>query len=99
MSEDISDSILMARKPIFDKDLNIVAYELLFHSSTVNESGVDEFNGDSATTHVINNTFMELGIEKVIEDKCAFITGEIPLTFGSNNVVLEVLEDTRVNDD
>jgi EAL and modified HD-GYP domain-containing signal transduction protein len=106
MSESISDSILIARQPIFDKNLAVYAYELLFRSSMVNESGVNEFNGDNATTQVINNAFMEFGIEKVIGNKCAFInltrsfiTGEIPLPFRPDKIVLEVLEDIEVSDD
>lgn len=106
MSENISDSILIARQPIFDNNLDVFAYELLFRSSMINESGVDEFNGDNATTQVINNAFMEFGIEKVIGNKSAFInltrafiTGEIPLPFGPEDVVLEVLEDIEVSDD
>lgn len=99
------NSILIARQPIFDNDMNVYAYELLFRSNMINnESGVNEFNGDLATSQVINHTFMEFGIDRVIGNKRgfinltrAFITGEIPLPFDHNQVVLEVLEDIVVD--
>lgn len=104
MSDSISDSILIARQPIFDRNLNVYAYELLFRGSMLNESGVTEFNGDAATTQVITNAFVEFGIERVIGNKRAFInltrtyiTGEIPLPFDPGHVVLEVLEDIVVD--
>jgi len=102
----ISDTILIARQPILDSKLSIFAYELLFRGSDVNESCVDEFNGDLATTQVINNAFMEFGIERLIGNKRAFInltqsyiTGEIELPFDPSHVVLEVLEDIEVTDE
>ncbi|MDC9724371.1 MAG: HDOD domain-containing protein [Gammaproteobacteria bacterium] len=106
MSENISDSILIARQPIFDSKLNVYAYELLFRGSLKSdESGVDEFNGDLATSQVIHHTFMEFGIDRVIGNKRAFInlthsfiTGEIPIPFDHNQVVLEILEDVVIDE-
>ena len=106
MSENISDSVLIARQPIFDTQLNVYAYELLFRGSlSSTESGVNEFNGDLATTQVINHTFMEFGIDRVIGNKRAFInltraflTGEIPIPFDHSQVVLEILEDIVIDD-
>jgi len=106
MSENISDSILIARQPIFDKKLNVYAYELLFrHSVSDIESGVTLFNGDLATSQVINYTFMEFGIDRVVGNKRAFInlthsflTGDIPIPFDNSQVVLEILEDITVDE-
>jgi len=106
MSDSISDSILIARQPIFDSKLNVYAYELLFRGSMSDtESGVTEFNGDLATSQVINHTFMEFGIDRVIGNKRAFInltrsflTGEIPIPFDHTQVVLEILEDIVIDE-
>lgn len=105
-SESISNSILLARQPILDKDLKLFAYELLFRSGLNNESGVTSVNGDLATSQVINHTFMEFGIERVIGTKLGFInltrsflTGEIPLPFDNKQLVLEILEDIVVDDE
>ncbi|MFT7235558.1 MAG: EAL and modified HD-GYP domain-containing signal transduction protein [Methylophagaceae bacterium] len=101
-----ADSIFLARQPIFDQDLVLFAYELLFRSNETNQSGVDVINGDSATSQVINNTFLEFGIEDVLGGKLgfinltrAFLTREIPLPFHHHNVVLEVLEDIKIDDE
>ncbi|OUR64571.1 histidine kinase [Methylophaga sp. 42_25_T18] len=107
MSSDIiSNSIALARQPIFDNDLNTYAYELLFRGDLANESGVTEFNGDLATSQVINHTFMEFGIDRVIGNKLgfinltrAFLTGEIPLPFDNKQFVLEILEDIVIDDE
>jgi len=39
--------IYIGRQPIFDCDLNVFAYELLFRSGTHNSAGT--FDGDQAT--------------------------------------------------
>lgn len=105
-SESISNSILLARQPILDNDLNLYAYELLFRSGLSNESGVTDINGDQATSQVIYHTFMEFGIERVIGNKRGFInltrsflTGEIPLPFDNKQLVLEILEDIVVDEE
>lgn len=105
MSSEISSSILLARQPIFDADLNLYAYELLFRSTHENHSSVSSIDGDKATTEVINRTFLELGIERVLGNKRGFInltrsflTGERSLPFDSSQIVLEVLEDIEIDD-
>ncbi len=105
MTEDeLSSSILMARQPIFDNDLNVYAYELLFRENLQNKSGVTEDNGDLATTKVISHTFLEFGIERVIGQHYGFINltrsflvGDIPLPFDNHQVVLEILEDIVID--
>ncbi|PCJ32613.1 MAG: histidine kinase [Gammaproteobacteria bacterium] len=106
MDNELSDSIIIARQAIFDSELKVYAYELLFRGLNPTESGVDEFNGDFATTQVINNTFMGFGIEHVLGDKLGFInltrsflTGKIPLPFESGQLVLEILEDIEVDEE
>jgi EAL and modified HD-GYP domain-containing signal transduction protein len=107
MSPDsIANSIFLARQPIFDNNLSLFAYELLFRSDQTNHSGVDDLNGDIATSQVINHAFLEFGIERVLGGKLgfinltrAFLTGEIPLPFDHQDVVLEILEDIEVTDE
>ena len=101
-----ANAIFLARQPIFDNNLNLFAYELLFRGNEINQSGVDALNGDIATSKVINHTFLEFGIERVLGGKLgfinltrAFLTGEIPLPFDNNHVVLEVLEDIVIDEE
>ncbi len=102
-----TNHIIIARQPIFDTDLNVYAYELLFrgHDNHL-ESGVTADSGDYATSQVINHTFMELGVERVIGNKIAFINlttnfilTDNPLPFTQDRVVLEILEDVVVTDE
>ena len=95
------NSPVIARQAIFDRNLNVYAYELLFRSNgQQTESGVTDILGDEATSQVINHTFMELGIERVIGNHIAFVNltrnfilTDDPLPFAHDRVVLEILED------
>ena len=62
---------LVARQPIFDRNRNVVAYELLFRSGKE-----DHYNGnddDQATKEVIVATFLSIGMDVVTGGKRAFI--------------------------
>ena len=105
-SDSLSNSIFLARQPIFDNNLDLFAYELLFRGDQTNQSGVDDRNGDMATSKVISYTFLEFGIDRVLDNKFgfinltrAFLTGEIPLPFNPDHVVLEILEDIIIDEE
>jgi c-di-GMP phosphodiesterase len=90
--------IYIGRQPIFDRDLKVYAYELLFRSGTQNHAG--DFDGDQATSQVIVNAFIEIGLEQIVGPHPAFInltrsfvTTSAQLPFPKDRVVLEVLED------
>jgi c-di-GMP-related signal transduction protein len=94
----------VGRQPIFDRAGRVVAYELLFRGSVdaVEASRQDTF----ATSHVIVNAFTEFGIGEVVGDRLCFInlteeflTGELKLPFGPEQVVLEVLETVQIDDE
>ncbi|HET8700918.1 MAG TPA: EAL domain-containing protein, partial [Nitrococcus sp.] len=90
----------LGRQPIFDRNLEVYGYELLFrHSSGPDACVVD---GDRATSEVIFNTFTVFGLDELVGNHFAFInitrsfvinSGSIPLPAG--RVVLEILENTR----
>lgn len=96
-------NVFVGRQPIYDRNKQVVAYELLYRSDqSASEAGVT--CGDSATAEVIINTFLELGLESLVGNHTAFInltrsfiTGERPLPFSNKQVVLEVLEDIAVD--
>lgn len=100
-------SPIIARQAIFDKDLNVYGYELLFRSNNQQtNSGVTEDFSDEATSQVINHAFMELGIERVIGNYLAFVNltrsfilTDDPLPFTQDRVVLEILEDIVPDDE
>lgn len=90
--------IYIARQPIYDRDLDVFAYELLFRNNQQNRAGI--VDGDQATTDVIVNTFMEIGLNNIVEDRLAFINltrsffvDDRMVTMPKDRVVLELLED------
>lgn len=87
----------IARQPIFDRSLNLYAYELLFRTSDTGAAPA-EFDDDAATAQVLT-TSEEVGLKKLVGDQLAFIN--LPQKFLAepdllpaqpDNVVLEVLE-------
>jgi len=61
--------IFIGRQPIYNRDLEVYAYELMPHTTHEEEN-----NADQATSQVIINAFMEIGIDKLVGRKIAFIT-------------------------
>lgn len=91
--------IFIARQPIYDRKLNVYAYELLYrgdqHSNQANVT-----DGDDATSQVLINVLMEIGLPDLVGQSLAFINltqrhilNGLPASLAQNNVVLEVLED------
>lgn len=88
--------ILLARQPIFDVDIKVRAFELLFRSDDSNQANV--FDGESATSQVFLNAFNELDISEVVQNHPAYInfTRNLilnPPPFDKHRFVIEVLED------
>lgn len=96
--------IYIARQPIFNNKLEVFAYELLYRSGVDNFSNVSD--GDSATSSVITNGLMLLGMDDLTQGKKSFINftknliiEKIPLLFSNEIVVVELLEDIIPDDD
>lgn len=100
------DNIYIARQPIYDASLNVIAYELLFRSgNSSNEAHV--IDGDNATTSVIVNAITEIGMDQLVGSHRAFINlthnhilqmAEHPLPELKDRLVLEILEDIEAED-
>jgi EAL and modified HD-GYP domain-containing signal transduction protein len=94
--------IFVGRQPIFDSKLNVAGYELLFRSGNTN--AYDGTDGDKATSLVINNALMEIGLDDIIGENPAFINftkellikGVVEL-LPAERVVVEILEDVEVD--
>jgi len=94
----------LGRQPIFDADLNVKAYELLYRSADVASSNV--IDGDQATTAVLMNSYMELGLSRIVGGYQAFVNltrsfilNHEGLPPPSELLVLEILEDIDVDQD
>jgi EAL and modified HD-GYP domain-containing signal transduction protein len=96
--------IFVARQPIFDTHSNVFAYELLYRSGNTATAGV--IDGNAASSQVILNAFVDMGIEEICQSKPAFLNltldflyGKLPLPLPPGELVLEVLEDIEVTDE
>ncbi|WP_231953954.1 EAL and HDOD domain-containing protein [Actinoplanes derwentensis] len=100
----VLDAVHVGRQPIFDANGDVVAYELLFRGRM---DAVESGRQDTyATSTVMVNAFTEFGIAEVAGNRPCFInltrefvTGQLPLPFGPEQVVLEVLETVDVDDE
>ena len=95
--------VLVGRQPIFDRYMKVYAYELLYRSGDLNSANFQD--GDQATTQVILNTLLEMGLDSIVGDAKAFInltrnflTGKYPIPLPANRIVIEILEDIKIDD-
>lgn len=94
--------VFIGRQPIFDRDLRTRAYELLFRAR--DEAKAVFLDGDTATSEVIQNTFVDIGLQRLVGNKTAFVnltrsflTDGTAFAFPHERVVLEVLEDIEID--
>lgn len=94
--------LFVGRQPIYRKDLSLYAYELLFRGHA-NSSSANVVDNDEATSQVLYNTFVEIGLNNIIGEHRAFVNlterflmGEYPLPGEKKRLVLEILEHVRV---
>lgn len=92
------EDIFIARQPIYKRNLDIVGYELLYRNMDQNCASVTD--GELASSQVIVNTFINIGLENIVGSNFAFINltrkfivAEHLLPMSPEQVVLEVLED------
>jgi EAL and modified HD-GYP domain-containing signal transduction protein len=90
----------VARQPIFNDNMKVMAYELLFRSGL--ENVFPDVSGDKATSSVSSDSFINLGIRNITEGHPAFInfTRTVLLEgyahlFPKQTVVVELLDDIK----
>jgi len=98
---DASD-VLMARQPIYDKELNVYAYELLFRSNE-NTSEANVFDGELATSKVLLNAVTAIESGESSDSGLAFVNLTEQMLMDENippvpkdKVVIEILENVNV---
>ncbi len=92
--------LYIARQPIFDRQINIYGYELLYRKNERNL--FPDTDADEASSNVIINAFHVLGIDRLIGGHRAFInfTGNLLLQgvatlLPKEGLVVEILEDIQ----
>lgn len=95
--------IIVGRQAIYDRHKQVVAYELLYRPCQ-SEAG-EETSGERATARVMLNSFLDLGVERMVGPHQAFINFtqdllvNLPaIPFEPGRLALEILEDSVVDD-
>lgn len=94
----MATDIYIGRQPIYDRKLQLIGYELLFRDSNENRAVISD--ATLATSEVIVNSCLEIGMNRLVGDRLAylniprdFIVNHAQIALPHQNVVIEVLED------
>ena len=92
----------VARQPILDPEQQLVAYELLFRDGDSNH--FPNINPDQATSNILTNNHLTLGVEQVTGDLPAYINfhadtliRHFPSFLDPKKIVIEILEDVPIS--
>lgn len=90
---------LFARQPIFDSDLKIVGYELLYRGLLGNLAEFED--GSEASAKVLVNALTEVDLLEVVAGQRAFVNFTLDMLsavpdFAKKHLVIELLEDIPV---
>lgn len=95
-------TIQIGRQAIFDRDLQVYGYELLYRDAGGSCTITD---GDQASSQTLLNAFVEIGLDRITGPYKAFVNltrrffvDMPPMPFHPDRVVLEILEDVEVDD-
>ena len=94
----------VGRQALYDRTNTVVGYELLFRGDAEAVEAAER--GAYATSRVLVTAFSDVGIHALVGNALCFVNltreflvGELPLPFGPEQVVLEVLETIEVDDE
>ena len=94
--------ILVARQPVYTRDLDVYAYELSPQTERSNAATVS----DQATSQLIINAFMDIGIERLAGKSLAlislsehFLKSDYVLPLPINQVILKIPEQLQISDE
>ncbi len=97
--------VFIARQPIFDVNLVVYAYELLFRQSG-EAVAANVTDGDGATSHVMLSSFVDIGLNNLVGEHIAFfnlthhfLANPDLIVVPPDQVVLEILEDVEPSDE
>ncbi|MFK2825246.1 EAL domain-containing protein [Bacillus sp. B190/17] len=98
-------TVYVARQPIFNREEQVVAYELLYRNETGQHPG-KLLNADQATIEVLAASLLNIGIEKISQGKHVFINftqnllvQDLPDFLTMKQLVIEILEDVEATAD
>ncbi|MFS0659779.1 EAL domain-containing protein [Niallia alba] len=89
--------VFVARQPLFNRMEEVYGYELLYRDNNINS--FPNVDGDQATTDLIINSFLNIGMEKLSDGKPCFINFtenllelRLPTYFQPRDIIIEILE-------
>jgi EAL and modified HD-GYP domain-containing signal transduction protein len=92
-----NETVYVARQTIVSKDCGTVGYELLFRNGTSNS--FPDMCPDEATSRLITDAQLDIGIEKLVGEHRAFINfteksllDKFPEYFNKEKIVVEIVE-------
>ena len=95
--------VFIARQPILDLHRRVYGYELLYRSSFYDDSA--DTDVAVATTEVIANGLMTIGLARLVGNSFAFISfdrdlllSDVPLLLPARNVIVEILKTVKMDD-
>ncbi|HXY33760.1 MAG TPA: HDOD domain-containing protein [Planctomycetaceae bacterium] len=98
-------NVCLARQPIFDQNLNVVAYELLYRNSEQHTGALVNGLHDEATSQVLLTSLVELGLNNVVGTQSAFVNFSSSFVLSghctalpADRIVLELLEGAEAAD-
>lgn len=93
--------VVVGRQPIFDRDLTVMGYELLFRpvpAPALTPKEAAGARGDQMTAEVLFGS-VSIGIDRLVGNKKLFcnasrgvLTGEVPVLLSPEQTIIEVLE-------
>jgi len=88
----------LARQAIHDTNLQLLGYDLLFHSKEINKPLLPRDIADPA--QILVSALLDMGLHDVVGNKLAFINltkryvlGELPIPLARKQIVLEIHQD------
>ncbi len=95
---------MLARQAIFDKNLKVIAYELLYRKGDTENANVDD--GNKATADVLTTALAITGVEKLSSGKKLFVNftkdlimEQVPTMMSPKHMVVEILEDVEPDEE
>ncbi|MGG6449224.1 EAL and HDOD domain-containing protein [Pseudobacillus badius] len=95
--------VYVARQPIFNREEQTVAYELLYRNKEGKHPG-KSINGDEATIEVLSNSILTIGVDQISRGKKLYVNftenlllQDFPIFLPSNKLVIELLEQIEAN--
>lgn len=97
--------IFVGRQPVYNRNLGVYAYEMLFRDGTKDIAG-QHLDEEAATSQVIINTFLDIGLDKLVGKSmvCINITEHLllkdeTLPLPAERVILDIQPQISINED